>query len=131
MSLRSPDDEYSELVPQGGGRINRFMHKARPFLIVFIIGVFAGVVLLHYVNTNFFPENKACSSCEESRTLLNQENNCLYSLVPNPQAASQECARIRTQQTQGNVTIVPKANTDINALPATPPKDFNEEPSDA
>jgi hypothetical protein len=112
MSLRDPDEEYSELVPEGAGKVKKFLKKARFYVVILIIGIIIGAYLQYaYFNPLVYQlSTSPCSDCMATKDLLNKENTCLYDLLPNPALASSEC-----RQTQAVVDTTPVENS--NPLP--------------
>ncbi len=96
MSLADPNDEYSELVPEGGDKIKKALSKTKIYLIVLVVGVLIGAYLQYSLLNPLMgaAQDSPCQDCIEIRTLLNKENTCLYSLVPDAKTASQQCKQI-------------------------------------
>jgi hypothetical protein len=111
MSLKNPDDEYDELVPEGNNFLDKLVKKYKIHLILFIVGIVLGMfVQFYYIAPllNGF-QTAPSADCATSKLALIQENDCLLSLLPDKNA-SKECAAR---------SFVEKQNST--------PKDFNEE----
>ncbi|MFA5931111.1 MAG: hypothetical protein WC821_02240 [archaeon] len=94
MSLKNPDDEYDELVPEGNNFFSKKFNKYKVYLILLIIGIIIGVMLqFFYINplVSQFQTGTA-EDCLNSKQLLNKQIECLSILVPDPRTASEQCA---------------------------------------
>jgi len=111
MSLKDPDDEYEELVPERNNFLGKSVKKYKTYFILLIVGILLGILIqLFWINpliNNI--QGNTCQDCTYSKELLNQENECLYSLLPDKNA-SQECAAQKFIEKQNTIA-----------------KDYNEE----
>jgi hypothetical protein len=114
MSLRDPDDEYDELVPSSKNPLKKLFNGSKKVFALVLIGLIIGVALTILVINPLLNQAQAdvCKDCFYAKELLNKENDCLYSLVPNPKTVSEECGAQKVTQT--------------NTMPPIQ-KDFNEE----
>jgi hypothetical protein len=112
MSLKSPDDEYDELVPEGNNFFGKITKKYKLHFILLLIGILLGAFLQFYYINPFISGSMSNSpnDCTNARILLNKENECLYKLLPDARGASEECASEVFIERQKSI-----------------PKDFNEE----
>ena len=112
MSLKDPNDEYDEILPEGNNFFSKFLKKNKLIILFLLVGILLGVLIQYSVVDPIIAQNTGNTSkdCTYVKDLLNQENDCLYTLLPDPKLASEKCA---TQ------AFVEKNNT--------PAKDFNEE----
>ncbi len=111
MSLADPNDEYNDLIPEGAGKVKKALSKTKLYLLVLVIGILIGAYLQYsFINPLMgAAKDSPCQDCIEIRTLLNKENTCLYSLLPDAKAASKQCKLIN--QTP---VIVNDINFDLN-----------------
>lgn len=94
MSLKEPNDEYDELVPEGNNFFSKKINKYKLHLILLIIGIILGTMLqFFYINplVSQFQTGTA-QDCLNSKQLLNKQIECLSILVPDPRIASEQCA---------------------------------------
>jgi len=112
MSLKDPNDEYDELIPEGNNFFKKILNKNKLLLMVLLGGIILGLIIQFSVIDPIIAQSLGTTNkdCTYTKDLLNQENDCLYSLLPDPRLASEKCA---SRAFQENVTIIPK--------------DFNEE----
>ena len=92
MLALDPEDEIAGLHQN---RRKRFLPKLNYHFLILIVGLFLGMLIQFYFITPLFQyfEPKDSFDCVESKALLNAENQCLYSLVPNAKTASGECSQ--------------------------------------
>jgi len=111
MSLKDPTDEYDELVPEKNNFLGKSVKKYKNYFVLLAIGIALGALIqLFFINPIIGDiQGNTCKDCTYSKELLNQENDCLYSLLPDKNA-SQECAAQKFIEKQKTIT-----------------KDFNEE----
>ena len=112
MSLKDPNDEYDELVPEGSNFFSKLLNKNKKFLIILVVGILIGIFMQYLFINPLINQAQAntCKECTYSKELLNQENDCLYTLLPDAKNASALCGAQNYIQKQ--LTIK---------------KDFNEE----
>ena len=112
MSLKDPDDEYDELVPSSKNPFTKIFNSSKKTLSTLLIGVVIGIILTILFLNPIINQTQAnvCKDCFYSKELLNKENDCLYSLVPNPNIVSEACGAQKAIDEQKVI-----------------PKDFNEE----
>ena len=93
MSLKDPDEDYEELVPEKKGFLGKALRKSKKYLIVLIIGIILGALLQVWLINPIMNSVQvdACKDCFNMKTLLNTEHECLYKLVPDPNKASEQC----------------------------------------
>jgi hypothetical protein len=111
MSLADPNDDYSELVPEGADKVKNAFNKTKLYLIVLLVGILIGAYLQYsFINPLMgASQDSPCQDCIQIRTLLNKENTCLYSLLPDAKAASKQCKLIN--QTPAPINDI---NFDLN-----------------
>ena len=113
MSLRDPNDDYDELVPEGKNILGKAFGKSKMLILILIVGVVLGALLQYYYIDPAIGamQTDTCRSCFTSKSLLTQENECLYTLISEPKSVSEKCAAnaFNEQQTA---------------------KDYNEEPAE-
>jgi|GEM_PF-1146073 len=114
MSLKDPNDEYDELIPEGKNPLTKFLNKNKFLLIVLLVGIIIGVIIQYSLIDPIIAQNIGNTSkdCTYVKDLLNQENDCLYTLIPDPKLASEQCAA-KAFEEKTLISI----------------KDFNEEPT--
>ncbi|MEI7961263.1 MAG: hypothetical protein WCI04_02915 [archaeon] len=134
MSLADPNDDYSELVPASAGKMGKIFVKARFYVLFLIIGILIGAYLQFAYITPLFTQSQlnTCSDCTKTKELLSKENNCLYSLLQDPQGASVQCSQNAViEQKDLSNTPAPKnsptLDSNVNPTDANSNKDFNEE----
>ncbi len=90
MSLLGPEDEFAGLAQNQG---KRFLPKLNYYFLFLIIGLLAGILIQFYFISPLLQPSapKDAPDCLEIKALLNKENQCLYSLVPDATKASEEC----------------------------------------
>ncbi len=93
MSLKDPDDDYDELVPQGNDFFGKLIGKAKPKVIFLIIGLILGLLIHYYLINPFIiaDAQEVSKNCLNSKLILNKENECLYTLVSEPKLAGEKC----------------------------------------
>lgn len=123
MSLADPDDEYSELVPKGAGKLKKSLKRARFYFLFLFIGILVGVYLQHAFFGPFFSGAMldSCADCVVTKELLNKENSCLYDLISDPQTASLRCNKTQ----ESFVDNLPDSSSQETA-PANLPKNSGE-----
>ena len=94
MSLKEPDDEFDELVPNKNTFFSKTFGKYKLFAVVFAIGLLLGLLLQMFYISPLLGELKSgsCTDCINAKLLLNSENECLYQLLPDAREASEKCA---------------------------------------
>jgi len=112
MSLKDPDDDLDELVPQKNNFLSKTFNKYKIYLLLLVIGLVLGAIIqFTYINPILNQSTEgACLDCINTKQLLNNENDCLYTLLPDPKTASEKCAARNYVDKQ-----------------QTTPKDYNEE----
>ncbi|MFA6268220.1 MAG: hypothetical protein WCW13_00755 [archaeon] len=113
MSLKSPDDEYDELVPEGNNFLDKLVKKYKFHFVLLIVGILLGIFIQFYFIAPFLVgiQTASSSDCITIKAGLLKENDCLRTLLPNVKA-SEECAAR---------AFIEKQNST--------PKDYNEEPT--
>lgn len=84
MSLKNPDDEYDDLLPDKPKLFNFNTKKMQPYIIVLIIGIIIGIFLTNQYIDPFLKNNEDNSNCTkyvQTNEILNKENTCLYELL--------------------------------------------------
>ncbi len=92
--LDREDDELDAISPKSKKRkIGKSLGKARIWLILIVVGIVLGILVGHYFVEPLLQteDTGICKSCIATKDLLSQENDCLYSLVDNPQEAINQC----------------------------------------
>jgi len=124
MSLKDPEDEYDDLVPdKKKGKVGKAASKAKTFAIILIIGIVLGAIASHMYIEPLLNDmaSSSCKSCLESKDLLSKENDCLYQQVPDAKAAAENCTRILadtnytlpTDNTNPLIETIPKSDTPL------------------
>jgi hypothetical protein len=93
MSLKDPDDEYEDLVPTKKDFLGKNFKKNKTHLTILLIGIILGLLIqLFFINPLINDlQTNSCKECIYSKELLNQENECLYTLITDKNA-SEQCA---------------------------------------
>ncbi len=114
MSLKDPSDDYDELIPEGNNPAVKFLNKNKLVMIALLAGIIIGLIIQYSVIDPMISQTLGTTNkdCIYAKDLLNQENDCLYTLVQDPKLASEKCA---TQAYIEKKAVVVK--------------DFNEEPA--
>lgn len=92
MSLKNPEEDYDDLLPNKPKLFNFNTKKLQPFIIILIIGIIIGAFFTHYYLQPFFEKtqnNSNCSSYIQTNEALNKENFCLYQLLENSKDINQ------------------------------------------
>lgn len=115
MSLKDPSDDYDELVPEGNNILAKVFNKNKILLFVLLLGIALGLIIQYSLIDPMIAQSLGTTNkdCTYAKDLLNQENDCLYTLISDPKLASEKC---------GSKAFEEKFTTII-------PKDFNEEPA--
>ena len=122
MSLKDPDEEMSDLIPEKKkGRMGKAAAKSKILVFALIVGFILGGFAAHYFVEPMLKDaqTSVCKDCLATKELLGKENDCLYNLVPDAKAAVASCA---------NQAFVPESSTE----PATqtgPGLDANTPPA--
>ncbi|MFA6064886.1 MAG: hypothetical protein WCW44_03690 [archaeon] len=114
MSLKDPSDDYDELIPEGNNPLAKIFNKNKLILFALVVGIALGLIIQYSVIDPMIAQSMGTTNkdCTYAKDLLNQENDCLYTLIQDPKLASEKCA---TQAYIEKNTIIAK--------------DFNEEPA--
>jgi len=107
MSLKDPDDEYDDLVPEKRkGKVGKAASATKKILIILIIGMIIGAIGGHFYLEPFINDAQAsvCKNCLAAKELLGKENECLYQFIPDAQSALTAC--IQTPEPE----IIPDQN---------------------
>lgn len=94
MSLKDPDDEYDDLVPEKRkGKVGKAASATKKILIILITGMIIGAVLSHFYIEPFIndAQTSVCKDCLAAKELLGKENECLYQFIPDAQGALTAC----------------------------------------
>jgi hypothetical protein len=113
MSLKDPDEDINDLVPEKRkGKLGGAAAKSKMLLFALIVGLILGGFAMHYFVEPMLKEaaSSTCKDCLATKELLGKENDCLYSLVPDAKAAIASCT---------NQAYVPETQTEPAAQPAT------------
>jgi len=97
MSLKDPDDDLDELVPQKRkGKMGKVAHNSKIFLFVLIVGLILGGFATHYFVEPLLieAESSTCKDCLATKELLGRENDCLYTLVSDAKTAIASCTNL-------------------------------------
>ncbi len=96
MSLKDPDEDYEDLVPEKKrkGKSHGKMSKIKLFFIILVIGFILGVIVGHYYLEPIINSVEPLTNnndCLTANQLLSQENSCLYEQIAQPQQAAEKC----------------------------------------
>ena len=118
MSLKDPDDDYDELVPHGNDFLGKLAGKAKPKLIFLIIGIVLGLFIHYYLINPFIiaDSQQISKDCLNSKLILNKENECLYTLVPEPKSAGEKCASNNFYDLNFDKQIAPSSSNETPLL---------------
>ena len=99
MSLKDPDEDYNELVPEKKSFFNKIIGKSKKYLIILVAGIVLGAVIQYWLINPVLNSAQAdvCKDCFNLKTVLNEEHECLYRLVPDPTKAAEQCKLGGTQ----------------------------------
>jgi len=112
MSLKDPDDEYDELVPNKK-RLFKLPNWKKTALLLgagILLGIIIQLILINPII--YSPQSSGCTECLFTKEMLNTENDCLYSLLENPKSASEQCATKKYFPAEPIISTHPLEETD-------------------
>ena len=119
MSLKDPEDEYDDVISEKKSRFRGKGKKSKGLLLILLVGVILGAALMHYGIEPIIAEAQfsLCKDCLSSKELRDQENDCLYSLVPDAQTAINSCTPKAPAPSDDNLDT----NQPVDVLPEPAP----------